>query len=244
MSIINLLPEDYLTKKQRNRTNVLFFFLFAIVMVGVIFATYSSRIKYRTQLEELATVEQAYQKAAVTVNEIQNLQAKQTKLKAKNRRIIPLIDPVPKSLLLAMVTNARPKNISIISLSLNTEIPKPLRRKITRKKNSTKNKKSPPPPPPVRPNPIVKMGITGLACTDVEVAQFISNLNSSGLMKSVSLGYSEEKIIERLANMQLRKFTINCELSPKADARNLKNTEIFIYSPKQQDSGKNTGVKS
>lgn len=248
MSIINFLPEDYLAKRERGKVNVIFFAVFAAIMFVVISSSMGSRVKYQNELDKLTALEKEYQQAAVTVTEIQNLQTKQARLKAKNDRIMPLIDRVPKSLLLAMMTNARPDNVSILASRLDTRFPRQERRRaiqtLGQKAMNSSKQANQPTASAIRTDPIVTLSITGLAHTDVEVAQFIANLNASGIMKSVSLGYSEEKKFKEMPDTLLRKFMINCEIKQKADARNIERIELFKHTKKEDDNQTISGVES
>src|SRR5262249_22523305 len=62
----------------------------------------------------------------------------------------------------------------------------------------------------------VNMKLTGMAQTDVQVAQFIRKLNESKLLKDVNLVISDEFTKD---NESLRKFQIECSLDPKAEVQ-------------------------
>ena len=59
----------------------------------------------------------------------------------------------------------------------------------------------------------VTMKLTGVATTDVQVAQFITKLNASDLLQEVNLVVSDEF---KLGNDTMRKFQIEMTLNPAA----------------------------
>jgi len=62
----------------------------------------------------------------------------------------------------------------------------------------------------------VQMKLTGVASTDVQVAQFISKLNQSKLLTDVNLVISDEFQQE---GEKLRKFQIEMTLAPDAEVQ-------------------------
>lgn len=222
MSIINLLPDDYLERRQRRRTNTLCVFLFALLMAGIVTGSFMSQQSLKESQVTLSGIEQSYTQAAQTVTQMQRLQEQQKNLLKKHDQIAKLLDRVPKSIVLATVTNSRPGTISLVSMRMETKIPK-IKQVYTKKKTRSKSSKSTKASkttqePEKRPAPIVSLEVTGLASTDLEVARYISNLGQSGLMKSVSLVFSQEKTLKNLENTPMREFRIKCILNAEADA--------------------------
>jgi hypothetical protein len=64
----------------------------------------------------------------------------------------------------------------------------------------------------------VSIKITGIAGTDVQVAQFITRLNQSGLVRDVNLVVSEEF---KGDGESMRRFQIEMMVSPNADVASL-----------------------
>ena len=62
----------------------------------------------------------------------------------------------------------------------------------------------------------VNMKATGVAQTDVQVAQFITKLNASKLLKDVNLIYTDELAPGQKDGEKLRKFQIEMNLNPDA----------------------------
>ena len=164
-------------------------------------------------------VNASYTDAAKLISQMQLLEAQRTQMLHKAQVTASLVERVPRSTLLAVLTNALPKNCSLVDIELDTRhvisAAKPLTKakagsKLTSaSRQSVKNQTSQ-----------VEIQITGRAGTDVDVARFIANLLGSPLMDSVDLVYSEEKLIDKVP---VREFQIRLGLKPNADAIDVLN---------------------
>ncbi len=221
MSTINLLPENYTANRRRQRTNVMCIALFAIVMFGVVTASIASRNQFENTKAKLSKLNNAYKIAAKSVALLRRLEDENTKCSNKRAELGRLLDKAPKSTLLALLTNARPKGMSLGLVKLKTKMPDPPKKKRSArrsskskrksKKRSKKNARKAKAIVKKLPDPIVTVEITGIAGTDLDVAAFIDNLASSGLMKSVDLNFTQNKLI---GENSLREFRIICEIKP------------------------------
>jgi len=214
MSTINLLPSDYIESRHRRRANAMCLFLAVIVITAVAAAgVVSERSSSHTQAAR-DRVNASYADAAKLISQMQLLEAQRSQMLRKAQVTASLVERVPRSTLLAVLTNSLPKNCSLVELDLDTRhvitAAKPLDKakagsKLTSaSRQSVKNQLSQ-----------VEMEITGRAATDVDVARFIANLLGSPLMSSVDLVYSEEKLIDKVP---VREFQIRLELKTNADA--------------------------
>ncbi len=84
----------------------------------------------------------------------------------------------------------------------------------TRGKAKTADRPEPPKPDPLR--YAVAMTITGLAPTDLDVSEYLQNLNQLDLLESVRLEVSEEK---QVGGVPTRQFRIAIRIGPDADVR-------------------------
>jgi hypothetical protein len=64
----------------------------------------------------------------------------------------------------------------------------------------------------------VEVALVGVAPTDLEVSRYLAELNSSKLLRDVTLEYSEEKEVE---GHTMRQFSITMRLDPEADMRDV-----------------------
>jgi len=222
MSTINLLPKDYLQSRTRRRSTILCLLLFALVMGGVAAATFVSQRSGRYTLKVRNRVNASYARAAELIAQMQELQAKKLAMCRKAETTACLIERVPRSTLLGIVTNALPKGASLTKFSLNTKIVRPAETDASRAakkkrklpKKSTKfgaAKDAGPQAPPT----VVEMEVTGLAHNDLQVARFMAELIRNPLLTSVDLVVSQEKVVDKVP---VREFEVKLKLRPGVDA--------------------------
>jgi Tfp pilus assembly protein PilN len=228
MSLINLLPQDYFQRRQGRRTNVLCVILFAVVMCGIVSASMVSRSKAKETQSVMDNLNRSYSQAAQTISQMQTLKSQKETILDKRRRIEGLQDPVPKSLVLAILTNARPDGVSLIHVKLDSKFPLPKKASKTLTVKTTKPKDpAAPPPRPTKIEPKVTVEIIGLARTDFQVARYLANLTDSGLTQSVDLSYTQNYKPGSGSNGKdapaylqgLREFKLRCLLNKKIDAK-------------------------
>ncbi|MCK4602324.1 MAG: PilN domain-containing protein [Phycisphaerae bacterium] len=220
MSTINLLPEDYIQRRLQHRANITCLILFVIVMVGVIGAVLVSEQSSKNTKDVLDRINANYAEAAKLLRQMQSLEAKKRKLVRKAEITSELMERVPRSTILAIITNALPNGTSLVRMKLDTKrivqpsnhAPGGSKEKKTKfaamaaqRKSKTGSLK-------------VVMEIVGRAGTDIEVARVIANLARNPLIDSVDLVYSEQKMINKVP---IREFQLKLELIPDADAIDL-----------------------
>jgi Tfp pilus assembly protein PilN len=220
MSTINLLPEDYLKRRAQHHANVVCSILFVVVMGSVVGAALMSEqsAKHTQQVRDSVTA--SYDEAGRLIEQMQRLESRKGAMLAKAGETASLMERVPRSYLLGVVTNALPTGAGLTQYDLDVKAV------VTRETIESSRAKAAgqrptkygaagarPEPPPT----VVTMEVTGLACTDVDVARFIANMARNPLLASVDLVYSEEKVVDKLP---VREFRVRMELRPGADAIN------------------------
>ncbi|MFA6133123.1 MAG: PilN domain-containing protein [Phycisphaerae bacterium] len=224
MGIINLLPDDYLKRRSQQRANIMCLVLFGIVMAGVGGAALVSERSTRYTREVADRVNASYVDATRMIEELRQLEAKKAQMLRKAEMTARLLERVPRSTLLAVVTNALPRQASLTQFQL---IPKlvvraePVRPagETTDKFNRIQDQRSNPP----QSTYTYSIEVTGMAGTDVEVAKFITNLVRNPLLTSVDLAYSQEKLVNE---RPVREFQVKMEVRSDIDVMDvLQNTE-------------------
>ena len=254
MSTINLLPEDYLRHALEQRTNTICLVLFAVVMSGVVGATVVSEQNLHNTAGVLRRVNGDYAAATRMIEQIHELEAQKGELLRKAELASTLMERVPRSTLLAVVTNALPKNAAVTGLKMETvtiitkeQTGEARKSKFEElKEKRTKVKAGTP-----LPQKNVTMEITGLAATDVEVARFIANLARNPMMSGVDLVYSQEKTLELgpsgegeaqgrveakvqdkdRPKLVVREFQVKVDLKPSADALDMAREARQVPAP-------------
>lgn len=224
---LSFLPEDYLERKAQRRTNAICATLFLIVMVAIGSAFSFTEGALRKVEQEHGTVEREYTEAAKRIEQVTQMQEKQRTMAIQAELTSSLLEKVPRSFLLAEVTNAMPPGVSLLDLMLESKkrqtanVQSGPKSAFEQKKsaNDAAAKKKAGPAQPQAAVYDVTMKITGIAATDVQVATFISRLNSSQLLKDVNLVISDELKSGEVNSM--RKFTIEMVVDPKADVASI-----------------------
>ncbi len=211
---IDFLPEDYLEKKAQKRTNIICLVLFVIVTVGVGTAFLLTEKRNKAVKVDSQTMSDKMVQAGQALKQLQLLESKKKQMNAKANISKDLIEPVPRSLLLATITNDLPAGMSLLEFSLTSKeikakvVKSKKKRKSSKKKSAVKKVKAPQAYQTI-------IDVTGLAQTDLDVANLIANLNESFLFNKVTPVYTEEHEID---DHILRRFKLNIMLDPNVRA--------------------------
>ena len=230
---LSFLPDDYLERKAQRRTNAICATLFMIVMGAIGSAFYYTEGAMRAAEREHDAVERRYTEAAKRIEQFQQLQEKQRTMAMQAELTSSLLEKVPRSFLLAEITNSMPSGVSLLDLVLESKrrtSPSPA----AQAKTSAFEKRSAANQPSGKKKGAatavneakvydVTIKITGIASTDVQVAQFITKLNQSMLLRDVNLVISDvyKGGTGQDANNVMRKFQIEMMVSPNADVASL-----------------------
>lgn len=219
---LSFLPDDYLETKRRRRTNVICAGLFLAIMsgIGVGFTTVEKSL--RVAEKEHDEVVKEYADAATKIQQQKQMQEKHQRLNAQAELTASLVEKVPRSRLLAELTNAKPAGVSFKDVVLDSKIrsgppagPKTqfdLKREAMAAATGTGGK--PAAPVPQAKNYDVNVRVTGRADNDVQVAQFMAKLNQSQLVQDVNLLVSDEELV---GEVRMRQFQIEMTVNPNAE---------------------------
>ncbi len=212
---LSFLPDDYLERKARRRTNLVCAVIFCGFVIGVGTMSFLNGRTKSALAEREAKAEVEYAQAAQRIKQVQEMQEKQKRMARQAELTASLLEKVPRSYLLAEFTNALPAGVSLLDFSLSSLVrqtqPQPTT-KFEQKQAALKTA-----PAEVRPRVYdVRIQLTGIAYTDVQVAQYISKLSESPLLQQVSLMLVEE---HQQDGQKLRKFQLEMRLNPEAEVR-------------------------
>lgn len=213
---LSFLPDDYLERKARRRTNVICAALFLIVMAAIGSAFIYGERAIRELEKQNAQVDTDYNEAARRIQQVQQMQAKQRTMAYQAELTESLLEKVPRSYLMADITNSMPGGVSLLDFVLESRkivsvaAAQP-RTAMEAKRAEQEAKNKAPAGDPQRYD--VYMKITGVASSDMQVSQFITKLLKSKLLTDVNLLVSEEHL---MAGEKLRKFQIEMKLDPSA----------------------------
>jgi Tfp pilus assembly protein PilN len=231
---MDFLPEDFIERRVQRRTNVICLGLFGVVLIGVVGAYGVTRTQLHVALQERERIASAYEDAARRLAQLDELQEQKKSLVRKARLTATLIEPVPRSNLLAALVNRLPEAASMAELKLTST-------KTGRRRNAGSDssalakaqaraksgKKGQPGAAGAFPEPVdhyrVDLELVGLAPTDIQVAEYITKLARCSLLQSVDLVFSEER---RVTEVAMRRFKIDMVLSPDADIRDIEPVKL------------------
>lgn len=220
----SFLPEDYLEKRAQRRTNFFSLTLFVIVMAGVVGAFYVTDQQRRDVKVMQLEVNNQFEEAARRLDQFEKLQQQRQQMIRKAQVTGTLLERVPRSILLAELINAMPLNLSLLDLEVNTKVISKAPVITTALQKASKKKKDKDSPPEYQaPETQVDIVLTGVAPTDVQVAQFMTSLGTNPLFVEQNLGFSEETTLN---GQSMRKFRVNIQLAPGLDVHQHKPTLV------------------
>jgi hypothetical protein len=211
MSIINLLPDDYVRRRQQRRTNGLCLVLFLIVMIGLAATMIVLEQSSRRTCRVAERVDAEFADAAKLLGQLQELEARKQRVLDKAQRTAVLLERVPRSTLLAMITNALPRHASLTRFQL---VPKQIVSRGEGAASGSKFQAVQAQRAATQVTEVLTLEVDGLAGTDVDVALFITELIRNPLLTGVDLVYSQEKVLD---DMPVREFQVKMEVKAKVD---------------------------
>ncbi len=216
---LSFLPEDYLDRKRRRRTNAICAALFAVVMVACGSAFLITERNLRAAEKRHDDVERQYAEAARRIQQVQQMQEKQRTMAQQAELTAALLEKAPRSFILAELTNALPPGVSLLDFGMESKRQSsgqaPAGRTVFEQRKAAmearQNGAAVPAAGPVKFD--ISMKLTGIASTDVQVAQYMGKLGRSDLLDEVNLLVTEEF---KHGDEKLRKFQIEMILNPRA----------------------------
>jgi len=208
---INFVPDDYIQSNESRRANLMCLVLFVIVMaaLGGSFVTIKMRQSAVSAREKLVDAKIAQERE--TLRQREELQAKRKEMMKTALVTAQLLEPVPRSILLASLTNSLPPGVSLLKLSFIQKEPKHAGLAAPTSKYQAAKVQTPAAQTPVSPEKSLEtyIDIGGIAPSDLQVATYIERLSSSSLLANVALVESKEYKIE---DTTFRRFRLTAML--------------------------------
>ncbi len=217
--VINFLPHDYMERRSRRHANIVCLVIgggAVLVMGALVGFTFLRTFSIKAMR---AVVEQQYQEAAKQIETLTTLEERKEGLLRKVELSANLLERVPRSHVLARLTNLLPPNTSIQVLTMATdqrEVPVKPDPATDSARDKTKAKQAPRKgPPPTVLVTEVQFKLHGLAETDVQVAEYIGRLSADPFFEELNLKFSEAFAFKE--GVPLRRFEIVFLLSEEAE---------------------------
>jgi Tfp pilus assembly protein PilN len=167
---------------------------------------------------ERAAVEAQYAEASRQIAQLRQLEDRKTGLLHKVELSTALLERVPRSHLLAKLTNYLPAHTSLTAITMRIEdvnVRPPEAAGGGGKADAAAPKKSPGGRDEMVKVKRVRFRLDGLATTDIEVAEFLMRLNTDPLFDEVDLQFSEEFAYGD--GLPMRRFQLSFRLSAAAE---------------------------
>lgn len=214
MAMINFVPDDYVQQRRASRTNVLYLMLL-LAMLGAIGITFGFiKMRQRTVQTKLAQLNNRMAEAQQQIAQLEELKTKSKTMMTTMVMTAELLEPVPRSIILASLTNNLPSGVSLLDFGLEEKETQVYRSSAA--KTSSRYNKSNAKSAAAEPQKTVTtdLQIKGIAPSDIQVAGFISRLSDAILFDDVSLVESKEIEIEKIKYREFRlKAVIRSDLA-------------------------------
>lgn len=183
---INFVPDDYIQKRESMRANLMCLILFVLVMAGLGGAFMVLKMRQRAISQQSAIVSSKMEEAKKDIAKLEELQAERKSIMKAALTTAELIEPIPRTVLLAELTNTLPEAVSLQMVKVaEKEMPMP---------PAPKPVDGAAPSPPREPERETLIEIEGLAPSDIELAGYIAQLNNSTMLDNVALVQSKEHL--------------------------------------------------
>ena len=212
MAMINFVPDDYVQQRRASRSNVLYLMLL-LAMLGAIGITFGFiKMRQRAVQTELAQLNSRMAEAQQQIAQLEELKTKSQTMMKTMVMTAELLEAVPRSIILASLTNNLPSGVSLLDFGLEekeTQIHKTAANNTTSSRYSKANATAAANEP--QKTVSTNLQIKGIAPSDIQVAGFISRLNDAILFDDVSLVESKEIEIEKI---KYRQFQLKAVIRP------------------------------
>lgn len=121
---INFVPDDYIQNNESRRTNILYLILLVVVMTALGGSFITIKIRQRACNAKEKLVNARIVKMQEAIKQFDELQIKKRTMMKTALTTAELLEPVPRSILLASLTNNLPPGTSLLTLNLLQKEPK------------------------------------------------------------------------------------------------------------------------
>jgi Tfp pilus assembly protein PilN len=203
---INFVPDDYIQNNESRRTNLIYLILLVVVMaaLGGSFITIKVRQRACRAKEELVNTRMTKMNQAI--QQFDELQVKKRAMMKTALTTAELLEPVPRSILLASLTNNLPSGVSLVNLTLLQKEPKNKNQPTVSSKYQAAQSDNTTGQSKLSPEQMLDtfIEIEGMAPSDLQVASYIERLSNSTLMHNVALVESKEHKIDESTFRQFK----------------------------------------
>lgn len=224
------LPDDYVKARAERRTNIFAVSLCVVVLAGVALAYVATDRTWTDVRTARASVAQRFDEARDRIQEMNAYKQRIEEIVDKARIAVGILDPVPKSILVATLVDRMPDRLSLTDLDLRTvELKAPPRKPdavatlSSRGHGSSASKAEEASPRPESRKWATTVELEGLAPSNREVSLYIDALASVELLRRVRLDHTRVVDVD---DREMVAFRVLFELEPEADVRRIDASRI------------------
>ena len=231
---LSFLPEDYLEQKYTRRA-MTFCAVVALLVGGALFYWYQARSKEHAKVNaEFNEVNNNYVEAARKIEQVKRMHEQQREVVHHAELAASLVERVPRSNMLAEITNALPVGVSLIDMSMTSAPHVGGAAPAANNSSYAMHKAAIEADAGGKADALglgtkpaqfdIHVKITGIARDDIQVAQLISRLSHNGLFQDVNLvvsdTYTEQQSGANNAHAtSLRRWQLEMMVDPRAEVR-------------------------
>jgi len=194
---INFVPDDYIRNNESKRTNLMYLILLVVVMTALGGSFITIKIRQRACYAKEKLVNSRMTKMHEAIKQFDELQVKKRAMMKTALTTAELLEPVPRSILLASLTNNLPSGVSLVDLTLLQKEPKYKSQAVASSKYlAAQAEKAGNSKLSAEQMLETHIEIEGMAPSDLQVASYIERLSNSSLIHNVALVESKEHKIE------------------------------------------------
>lgn len=233
---INFVPDDYAQSNESRRTNLIYLALFLVLMIALGVSFVSIKIRQRACYTSEEVINSRMSEVKESINKFEELQARKRDMMKTAVTTMELLEPVPRSILLASLTNNLPQGVSLSQVDLiqkqikqDPSVATTSKFQSAQAQNGNGSQQNGKSQNQAAENPEkfleTYIDIGGLAPSDLQVASYIKQLSNSSLLDNVALVESKEFKID---DNTLRQFKLSAMLRKnvhlsKDDIEGIKN---------------------
>jgi len=231
MAGIDFVPDDYIQRRESRRANFFYIALFALVFSVFLGNFGFLKVRQRALNARQASIDSQMKKAQQQIAQLETLQLQRQEMIKTALLTADLIEPIPRSVLLAMLANSMPDELSLSGVKLmqkknnSSDIARYKSRYEAAKSSNTEDK--------AKEEFVTIVEIEGYAASDIAVADYIARLTNSILLDGVYLVHSKEYDMPAGA---YRSFKLSAFLKNNIHLADEDIEEIINYSPKNLNS--------
>jgi Tfp pilus assembly protein PilN len=227
MDRIDFMPEDYVQRKESHRANFFYLALVGIIAAAMLGTFTVLKVRQKAVEGENKAVDKRMAVAQQSIKQLEDLQNRRQEMMKTALFAAELIEPVPRSAILALLTNALPDEVSLVRVRI---VQKKLQQMPAAVKSSNQYEATKMAAERKTPGQdyITELEMEGLAASDIGVADYIASLSGAKLLENVCLVHSMQK---ELNGTTYRQFKLTAQLCSSLTMTNEDVDKISNFKP-------------